>query len=152
MHPWDYAPPPGIMQPPGTMHPPWDHAPPGPCTPRTMHPPGPCTPPLLTESQTPVKTLPCPKLLRAVNIQWLLVSLEWSCRHDEFHFSTAAMTRNWLGESFDAPNIWCSKTAVTGRYRPKFEGDYHFGTWFNSLVKSHLTFLFIGSWYKWLYF
>ena len=49
--PWDQAP-------PGTRNPPWEQTPLGPGTPSLDQ-----APPLLTESQMPVKTLPCPNFV-----------------------------------------------------------------------------------------
>ena len=73
--PWEQTPPPpppeqtppGSRPPPGADTPPGTRHPPGADTPRDQAPPREQTPTLLTESQTPVKTLPCPNFVAGSN-------------------------------------------------------------------------------------
>ena len=81
---WDQTPP-GQGTPLGTR-PPWDQAP----TPRDQALPSGTRHPLWTESQTPVKTLPCPKLrLRVVNIDSTLKVLRIHLKAFAFAFVVA---------------------------------------------------------------
>ena len=87
-----------LDQAPPRSRPPWDQALPRSRPPGTRQPPGADPPrtrhPLLTESQTPVKTLPCPNFVAGgKNVSWYGTT--------EIHNAHFSSLNNWLKIQFN---------------------------------------------------